>query len=140
MVSKAAAGTISSVFLMALGISLLVIVFHKPALSLLFGGAQPDVFNNAKIYLIGSCTSYCGIAIEEAVCGALRGIGETRSSLGLSVIMNFSYVILNFLFINGLHMGVLGMSISINIARYLGAVCAIFYLTKVNTSLQFKYA
>jgi putative MATE family efflux protein len=138
MVSKAAAGSVSSVFLLALGISLLVIIFHKHTLSLLFGGAQTDVFDNAKIYLIGSCVSYCGIATEEAVCGALRGVGETRSSLALSLIMNLTYVVLNVVFINVLHMGVLGMVISMNISRYLAAACAILFMTVLNNPLNFQ--
>jgi Na+-driven multidrug efflux pump len=114
-------------------------VFHGPALSLLFGRAQPDVLYDAKIYLIGSGTSYCGIALEEAACGALRGIGETRSSLSLSLIMNLSYVLLNVVFINFLHMGIFGLVISMNISRYMGAACAMIYLAKINTTLNFKF-
>jgi Na+-driven multidrug efflux pump len=70
------------------------------------------------------------------VCGALRGVGETRSSLALSLTMNLTYLVLNFVFINILHMGVLGMVIALNIARYLGAACSILYLLKLNTSLH----
>jgi putative MATE family efflux protein len=140
MVSKAAAGSVSSVFLLALGITLIAVVFHGPALSLLFGRAEADVFSNAKIYLIGSCISYCGIATEESVCGALRGVGETRSSLVLSFFMNFFYVLLNIIFINVLHMGVLGMVIAVNISRYSAAVLAILYLTKLDTPVHFKIA
>ncbi len=139
MVSKASAGSVSSVFLIALFISALIIVFHGQALNLLFGRAQPDVLYDARIYLIGSSTSYCGIALEEAACGALRGIGETRSSLALSLIMNLAYVILNFIFINLLHMGIFGLVISMNISRYLGATCAIIYISKINTTLNFKF-
>lgn len=139
MVSKAAAGSVASVFLLAFSIGTLVVVFHTPTLQLLFGGAEADVFNNARIYLIGSSLSYCGIAAEEAVCGALRGVGETKSSLALSLIMNISYVLLNTVFINFLHMGVLGMVIALNISRYLGAVCAIVYLVKINTTLHFQF-
>ena len=138
MVSKAAAGSVSSVVILAFSISMLVVVFHTSTLSLLFGNAEADVFQNARIYLIGSGLSYCGIAAEEAVCGALRGVGETKSSLALSLIMNLSYVCLNTVFINILHMGVLGMVIALNIARYMGAFCAVFYLAKLNTSLHFR--
>ena len=138
MVTKSAAGTVFSVFLMALAIGLFVMIFHGAVLSALFGGAQADVLSKAKIYIIGSCTSYCGIAIEEACCGALRGIGETRSALMLSVITNCSYVLLNLIFINGFHMSVLGMSISINISRYLGAVCALIYLVRINETLHMR--
>ncbi|MDR3551525.1 MAG: MATE family efflux transporter, partial [Clostridia bacterium] len=137
MVSKAAAGSVSSVFLLSLAICLFVVAFHGPILSLLFGRAQADVFRNARIYLIGSCTSYCGIATEEAVCGALRGVGETRSSLALSIMMNLCYVLMNLLFINVLHLSVVGLVISINVARYFGAACAIFFVTRLDTPLHF---
>jgi putative MATE family efflux protein len=138
MVSKAASSTVSSVFLFALGISLLMIVFHGPTLNALFGSASPDVLANGRTYLIGSCVSYAGIAIVEAVCGALRGIGKSRASLALSLIMNFSYVTLNVVLINLMHMGVLGMTIAVNVARYLAAICAILYLVRMDTNLHFR--
>lgn len=138
MVSKAAAGTIFSVFLMAFAIGLFVILFHGATLGLLFGGAEADVLDKAKIYLIGSCASYCGIAIEEACCGALRGIAETRSALMLSIITNCSYVLFNLVLITSLHMGVMGMSISVNISRYLGAACALVYVIRFNETLRLK--
>jgi putative MATE family efflux protein len=138
MVSKATAGAVSSVSLMALFIGLFGIVFHGPLLNLLFGAASPEVMSNARTYLIGSSLSYLGIAVVEAVCGALRGIGRTRASLVLSLIMNLIYVLLNFVFINGLDMGVFGMTIAINISRYLAAVCALIYLFRLDSSLHVK--
>jgi putative efflux protein, MATE family len=138
MASKAAAGSVCAVFLLALAVSLTVVVLHTPTLNLLFGKADTSVLSNAKVYLIGCGASYCGIATVEAVCGALRGVGETRSSLFLALTMNLSYVALNFLFINLLNMGVLGMVIALNIARYIGAACSILYLIKGNSSLHFQ--
>lgn len=138
MVSKSAAGTVSSVTLLSLCIGLFMIVLHNPILSLLFGQAEPAVFENARIYLIGSGISYIGIGIVEAVCGALRGIGKMRASLILSLIMNFSYVGLNMVLITGFDMGIHGMTISVNVARYVAAVCAIYYLISVDQSLHLK--
>lgn len=135
MVPKAVASSVAGVFLLAAGISVVILIFHGPILSILFGGSEPAVFENAKIYLIGSCISYSGIAVVEAVSGALRGIGETRSSLVLTLTMNFIYLILNAVLISGLHMGVLGMVISLNASRYISAACAIIYLVRRNTSL-----
>ncbi|WP_025332746.1 MATE family efflux transporter [Paenibacillus sabinae] len=138
MVSKATAGAVSSVSLLALFVGLFGILFHGPLLHLLFGAAEPDVMANARTYLIGSSISYLGIAVVEAVCGALRGTGRTRASLVLSLIMNLIYVLLNLVFINLLQMGVLGMTISINAARYLGAACALYYLFRMDSSLHIK--
>ncbi|WP_219835012.1 MATE family efflux transporter [Paenibacillus sp. R14(2021)] len=138
MVSKAAASSVASVSLFALGISAVVVLAHNPMLNLLFGAATPEVFAEGKTYLIGSGISFVGIAMMEAVCGALRGIGKSRVSLILSLIMNASYVLLNIVFINFLHMGVLGMTISINISRYAAAVFAIYYLVRMDTSLHIQ--
>ncbi|WP_017814915.1 MATE family efflux transporter [Paenibacillus shenyangensis] len=137
-VSQATAGAVSSVSALALAIALIGIVFHGPLLSLLFGSAEAEVMNHARTYLIGSCISFVGIAIVEAVCGALRGVGSTRASLMLSLIMNLLYVLLNFVFINGLDMGVLGMTLSVNIARYGGAACALYYLFKMDVNLKVR--
>lgn len=139
MVSQATAASVASVSLIALGIGLLLMGFHTPILNLLFGTASPEVLDNARIYLIGSSISYLGIAVVQAVCGALRGVGKTRASLMLSLIMNLLYVILNVIFIYLLHMGVLGMTLAINIARYAGMVCALVYLFKVDTALRVRF-
>ncbi|RTE05434.1 MATE family efflux transporter [Paenibacillus whitsoniae] len=136
MVSRAAASSVSSVSLLALAISVLILLFHSPALKLLFGAAADDVFANAKTYIVGSSLSFTGIAIVEAVCGALRGIGKSRSSLKLSLIMNLTYVVLNVLFINVLHMGVHGLTIAMNISRYGAAAVALLYLFKLDTNLR----
>ncbi len=138
MVSLASASSVTSVSVMALVVGLLIMAFHNPVLNVLFGSASADVLDSARIYLIGSSLSYFGIAIVQAVCGALRGIGKTRASLALSLIMNLLYVVLNVVFINFLHMGVMGMTIAINIARYAGAACALFYLFKMDATLHLR--
>lgn len=136
MVSQATAGSVTSVSLLAVGIGLLLMSFHTPILNLLFGTASADVLDNARVYMIGSSISYLGIAVVQAVCGALRGVGRTRASLMLSLIMNVLYVILNVVFINLLDMGVLGMTLAVNIARYVGMACALIYLFKFDSVLR----
>lgn len=138
MVSRASAATVTSVAMIALGIALLIIGLHQPVLNLLFGSASPEVLESARIYLIGSSTSFIGIAVVQAVCGALRGIGKTRASLALSLIMNLLYVLLNIVFITLLNMGVMGMTLAVNIARFAGAACALYYLFRVDVTLHIR--
>lgn len=138
MVSRASAATVTSVAMIALGVALLIIGFHEPVLNLLFGYASPEVLESARVYLIGSSTSFIGLAIVQAVCAGLRGIGKTRASLVLSLIMNLLYVLLNIVFINLLNMGVMGMTWAINIARFAGAACALYYLFRVDATLHIR--
>ncbi|MNZ36390.1 MATE family multidrug exporter [compost metagenome] len=138
MVSKAASHAVSAVAILSILISGFVIIFHNPALNLLFGNADADVFQNAKIYLIGSCISYPFIAIFQAVSGALRGVAETRACLRLSLIMNLTFLGLNVLLITFLDMGVIGLIISMILARVLGMVTSLIYLLRFNQTLRFK--
>lgn len=138
MVSKTGTQAISAVTIFSVLISVLVIIFHIPALNILFGKAEADVFQNAKIYLIGSCISYPFIAIFEAVCGSLRGVGETKPCLNLSLLMNLTNTCLNVLFITVFHMGVKGLVFSIILARILGMAASLTYMIKYNKTLQFQ--
>ncbi|WP_438349280.1 MATE family efflux transporter [Paenibacillus sp. FA6] len=138
MVSKAAAQAISAVTILSVLISVFVILFHTPTLNLLFGNAEEEVFRNAKIFLIGSCISYPFMAIFQAVSGVLRGVAETKACLGLSLIMNLTYLCLNIVLITVFDMGVMGLVISMILARVLGMVTSLIYLLKYNQTLRFK--
>ncbi|WP_443147012.1 MATE family efflux transporter [Paenibacillus sp. HWE-109] len=138
MVSKAAAASVTTVTLLGLILSLFVLLFYHPILKFLFGTADPEVFTHAGTYLVGSGLSYLGIAFKEAVNGALRGIGKTRVTLGLSLIMNLTYVLLNFIFVHFMDMGVLGLSVAVNISRYLAAGCALYYLLRLDANLRIQ--
>lgn len=138
MVAKASAGAVATVSMLALGLGLLLTAVHNPMLKLLFGAASEEVFANAKLYFIGSCVSYLGIGIVQAVSGAMRGIGKSRVSLALSLIMNLLYVLLNVLFVTVLDKGVLGLTIAMNIARYAAALCALYYVLKLDATMRLR--
>ncbi|MGF6949308.1 putative MATE family efflux protein [Neobacillus sp. B4I6] len=139
MVSKTATQAISACTIFSVLISALVIIFHTPILNMLFGKADADVFQNARIYLIGSCLSYPLIAIFQAVIGSLRGVGETKPCLNLSLLMNLTNTILNVLLITIFKMGVEGLVISTILARVLGMVASLIYVLKYNESIRFRF-
>jgi putative MATE family efflux protein len=138
MVSKTATQAISAVTIFSVLLSALVIIFHTSTLNLLFGAAEEKVFQNARIYLIGSCLSYPLIAIFQAVTGALRGVGETKPCLKLSLLMNLTNTILNVLLITVFDMGVEGLVISTIFARLLGVAASLIYIIKYNETIRFK--
>jgi putative MATE family efflux protein len=138
MVSKTATQAISAVTIFSVLISTLVIIFHTPILNILFGKAEAEVFENARIYLIGSCLSYPLIAIFQAVTGSLRGVGETKPCLNLSLAMNVTNTILNVLLITIFKMGVEGLVISTILARILGMAASLIYVLKYNETIRFR--
>lgn len=138
MVTKTATQAVSAVTIFSVLLSVLVIIFHGPTLNLLFGDAEADVLHNAKLYLIGSCFSYPFIAIYQAVCGGLRGVGETKPVLVLSLLMNLVNTILNVILIIIADLGVLGLVISVITARIIGMAASLLYIIKYNHTIRFR--
>lgn len=125
---KMAASTVFGCFCMALALTITFLVLRDPVLSLLFGKAEPTVMTNAKIYMTGLLLSYPMQAIVEGTNGSLRGIGRTKASLKLSLLMNAIYIAGNFLFVSQLGLGVRGLTYSLNISRFIAVFFAIYTL------------
>lgn len=138
MVSRTGTQAVSAVFLLSVMLAGLLIGLHQPLLNLLFGAAEADVLQNARIYLIGCCLSYPSAALVEVVCGVLRGVSETKPSLVLSVITNLGYVVFNLIFVIWLKLGIIGLVISLNISRLIGMACSLIYITKLNQSIRLR--
>ncbi len=137
--SKAVAQAISVVTIASVAISALVVGFHAGLLNALFGGAEPEVFDNARVFLLGNCLSFPIIGIYQALTGALRGVGATRITLLLSVILNVTNFALNVVFILLLDMGVVGLVVSLLLSKIAGLAAAIGYMAKYRPIPLFKF-
>lgn len=130
MVNRAGAQALAASVLLSAFIGILMILLHQPILSVLFGSAEEKVLWNARIYLIGSCASYPLYAAYQAVSGALRGVGETKMSLYLSLLLNLTAVVLNILLIVVLNLGIYGLVASMLLSRGVCMVVSIFLLLR----------
>ncbi|WP_390410057.1 MATE family efflux transporter [Lacticaseibacillus jixiensis] len=140
MLSKVVNGTVFGTVLAAICLSLIFGVLHVPILRLLFGAAEPAVMANAKLYMLGVLCSYPFEATVEGTNGCLRGIGRTKNSLILSSTMNGLYLLFNILFITVLHLGVVGMIISLNLSRWLASGFAVWMLISHRDLFRLKLA
>lgn len=129
-VPRAISGSVTAVLILAATISVAVVVAAPLLLDWIFGKAEAAVIENAKIYLIGCAVSYVFFAMMESVSAVLRGLGETRSSLVLTLVMNGLYVMLNFFLINVFDLGIVGMVISLISARMIAALVSVFFLIR----------
>jgi putative MATE family efflux protein len=127
---------------LAFFISVLIFVFRYPAIGFLYGSAEQEVMNNLFLYLSITLITYPFMAITSVVSGVLRGIGDTRTPMKVTMLMNIANVVLGYPLIYGVRfnnnlihwsipgLGVTGAAIGIGVARTLGAALMLLVLWK----------
>lgn len=100
-----------TVFSAAVFLALLIALFRREFIRLLFGSIEADVMEAALTYLVVSAISYPFLGIYNACAAMFRAMGKTSITFYTSVIGNVLNVAGNAICIFGLHMGVLGVAI-----------------------------
>ena len=94
----------------------------------LYADAEPLVVEYAVDYMRMMCISFIPFSVFNAIFNIFRNLGDTRSSLMLTVVINVSHLLLSLLFINGLGLGVKGSGYSYIAARLVGMLLAVFWI------------
>ena len=111
-----AAFAVASAFMVPL------IFFRENVLSLIYGGIEADVFENASTYFFYTLLGYPFFAIGSSSGAVLRAMGKNRQSVTITVLANLLNVAGNATLIYGFNMGVAGAAISTTFSRIVWAV------------------
>ena len=104
----------------------LVMIFLAPTLvDLLYPNVEPLLVEYATSYMRMMAVSFIPFSVFNAIFNILRNLGKTRQSLILTMVINVTHLLLSILFINGLHLGVVGSGLSYIVARLIGMVAAL---------------
>lgn len=118
--------------LITVGISLIIcillIIFASPLVKLLYGNAEPMVVSKSIQYLAGVSVSLIIYSVYSAIFAIFRGLGETKICLRLTIVINVSYFVFSFVFINLLHWDILGTVLALILARLLGSGLSVYHL------------
>ncbi|GAA0075762.1 EmmdR/YeeO family multidrug/toxin efflux MATE transporter [Clostridium sp. CTA-5] len=120
---------------LAVLISILMWILRVPMINSLYGTAEELVKLNAKIYLELTLITYPFIAVQQIANGVLRGCGDTKTPMYITMLMNIINIILGYILIYGIKdvkllgyvlnttsYGIEGAAISIAIARLVGTI------------------
>lgn len=132
----AAGQVVLATFLVAVLSGVLLCCFAQPLVNLLFGTAEPVVREKATQYLIGMAISYLTFSLYQGTFAVLRGIGDTKTCLRLTVIINVIHLFASLLFINVLRLDILGTTLSYNLARVIGGAVAVYLLMSPRGTLN----
>lgn len=126
--------------LIAFGITLFTWIFRGQLIDLLFGSADDTVIKDTHTYLNITLFTYPLIALDLICNGILRGAGDSKTPMKISIFMNFLNVILSFMLIYGINindgiininvhgLGIKGAALGIAIARIIGAIIVLAVL------------
>ena len=115
------------------------LLFPEPILRVLYPSTEAAVMEKACIYLAGCTWSILPYTLFTALFRILRGLGESKRCLILSIIINVAYLLFSILFINVLHMDIAGSVTALILARVVGAACAAFYLFLWKPPVRMKF-
>lgn len=130
--SKRLKCAIATAFCLTVGIGLVVcvplILFPSGILELLYSDAESMVMQKASVYLSGSVWSILIFTVYTANFAILRGLGESKRCLALSIVINLAYFIFSILFLNVWEMDIVGSVWALLLARFVGTVVSVILL------------
>ncbi len=98
------------------------IVFRRGLLETIYHGIEPDVMENALIYLVISALSYPFLAVYNSCAALFRSMGNSRISMQASIVMNTLNIIGDYILIFHFHMGVAGAALATLASRMVACV------------------
>jgi len=110
----------------------LLTLLAEPIVNLLYPHAEPLLTEYSVRYMKLTCLAFFPYSIFNAIFHAFRSLGDTKSSLVLTVFINVLHLILSFVFINVMGLGIDGAGLSLLLARLLGAVVALLWLLVIH--------
>ena len=142
--NETAKQAIVSGILVSLVITLLLWVFRIPLINVLYGSAEELVKIDAKLYLEFTLLTYPFIAIEQIANGVLRGCGDTKTPMKITMFMNLINIVLGYILIFGIDIihlpsfGIGGAAVAIAIARLIGTSLIIIVLVRGSKIIKIK--
>lgn len=103
-------------------VTLLVIVFARPILTLLLPGAEAQLFAETTVYLRSLMLSFPFLMLYNVLVGILRAAGNSRASMYAAIGMNLVQLVCAWIFLKVLKMDMLGAGLAYVICRLFGAM------------------
>ncbi|PJI06749.1 MULTISPECIES: MATE family efflux transporter [Clostridium] len=136
-----------STIAIAVIITIVMAIFKRPLLAFLFGSAEKKVIMDANSYFGITLLTYPLITVDLVSNGILRGAGDTKTPMKISILMNILNVGFTAAFIWGVKikdtviiksMGVTGAALGIATARTIGAIIILIVMVRGSRIVQLK--
>ncbi len=113
--------------------------WHTTILRAVFGQVESEVMESATIYLIITGLSICPLALYNGCAALFRAMGDSKTTMYISLLMNLLNLVGNVLLIFGFKMGVAGAAISTTVSRTVAAVIIFGMLFREDRVIHFRH-
>ena len=138
-----AQGSANQLMFVALVLSVLlsgvVLIFKNTILFGAYGDVEPDVMRHCQTYLSITALSYPFVAMQNASSAIFRCMGNSKTSMLVSLGMNAINLTGNLILVYGFHMGVAGVAIPTVIARATAAIVLCGLLCRSKNVIRFQF-
>lgn len=118
--------------------TILLLGAHKVILRAVFGQVEEAVMSSAATYLIITGLSICPLALYNGCAALFRAMGNSRTTMYISLLMNLINLVGNAILIFGFDMGVAGAAIATLIARTVSAILIFRLMLDEKRDIHFK--
>lgn len=133
-------GVAAQAILLAVGLGvalgILIALFRSPIVNFLFRNADQSVLEDSKLFLGLISLSFPAMAVMMTAFGVLRGSGNTKAPMVITILINIINVVLGLNLIP--HLGVVGAALALVSSRYVGAILGMIYLLKKSQTIRFS--
>jgi len=127
LAGRSAGQLLSFSFVSSVIFSIVILIFSRPLLGLLFGKVEPDVMAACVTYLRISAYSFPALAVYNAGAALCRSIGKASTTMYISAAANVVNIIGDTIGVFCLHSGVAGVAYPSLLSRVIMAVGATLY-------------
>lgn len=118
--------------------TVILLVWHKGILRVIFGQVEEGVMKSATTYLIITGLSICPLALYNGCAALFRAMGDSKTTMYISLLMNLMNLIGNALLIFVFRMGVSGAAISTTVSRTVAAALIFALLFRETKVIHFR--
>lgn len=136
--NRAANQVVLTVFVIAIGITVVCLIGREHLLRLIFGAVEDEVMDNSLVYFLITVLSYPFLALFNAGAAFYRAGGDSKFPMKVSVISNVLNIVGNAVFIYGFHWSVAGAALATLISRVFCTVVIFYQLRKPHQVIVIK--
>lgn len=128
MANLAAKHLLGTALFFSLAVAGLCFLFRRAVVYGLYGAAEPEVLRQAMIYFYFSMASYPFLMMLDSGGAVFRSMGNAALPFAVSLFMSVINIVLNGVFIFGMHWGVFGAGLATFLARVFSSAAIFVFL------------